>query len=101
MKTKYVGSMPANEFWTQLRHIVLTIVDEKLTEKTSRRKESASFSPNYYSTKQVMDLFKISKTTVRNWKQDGKLKPYKVGNKVYYKCSDIDTLMKKSIIRNL
>lgn len=47
----------------------------------------------YLTTKEVVALLKISRTTLHHWRKDGKIEPKKVGHTVRYKKSDIEKLM--------
>lgn len=47
--------------------------------------------PNeYYTRKEVSDLFKVDISTIHNWCKSGRLKPLGLGNRVYFLKSDID-----------
>ncbi|TXB66859.1 helix-turn-helix domain-containing protein [Vicingus serpentipes] len=47
--------------------------------------------PNeYYTRKEVADLFKVDISTIHNWCKSGRLKPLGIGNRVYFLRSDID-----------
>jgi excisionase family DNA binding protein len=44
----------------------------------------------YLTTDEVSQLFKISKSTVHNWRKAGTLLACQIGGKVFFKRSDID-----------
>lgn len=44
------------------------------------------------TTAEIMELFQISRGTILNWDKSGKLIPYKVGRKKYYRIEDIRKL---------
>lgn len=44
----------------------------------------------YLTRKQVSDLLQIELSTLHNWCKKGKLKPYGIGNRVYFLRSDIE-----------
>ncbi len=44
--------------------------------------------------KEVADLFKINLSTLFHWTNKGKLKAYGIGNRVYYKRSEVETMVK-------
>jgi excisionase family DNA binding protein len=46
---------------------------------------------------QVCKLLKISNTTLFNWQNNKILENYKIGRRVYYKKSDVLTLLQKSV----
>lgn len=47
----------------------------------------------YLTTKEVMDLLKVSAITIHRWSKAGKLKPFGIGHRVYFKKSDIDACL--------
>jgi len=50
-------------------------------------------APGYMNRQQVAKLLNISSVTVWDWTNKGFLKAYKLGNKVFYKASEIDASM--------
>lgn len=55
------------------------------------KKEFAPKEPNeFLSRSETMSLLKISSFCLHNWINKGILKPYKVGNRTYFKRSDIE-----------
>lgn len=46
---------------------------------------------SYLTRKEVSDLFKVDISTVHNWCKSGRLKPYQIGARVYFKMSDIES----------
>ena len=44
----------------------------------------------YYTREEVADLLKIDLSTIHNWVKKGKLTKYCIGNRVYFKRSDIE-----------
>jgi excisionase family DNA binding protein len=44
----------------------------------------------YLTRQEVADKFKCDLSTVHNWTKSGKLKAYGIGNRVYYKLSEVD-----------
>lgn len=45
----------------------------------------------YYTREEVADLLKIDLSTIHNWVKKGKFTKYSIGNRVYFKRSDIET----------
>ena len=48
------------------------------------------------SREQTADLLKISLPTLLDWRKKGIVKPYKMGNRVYYKRAEIMETLEKS-----
>ena len=52
-------------------------------------------SPTEYLTRdEVSKLLKIDLSTVHNWSKRGKLIPYGIGTRVYYKRSEVESAIK-------
>jgi hypothetical protein len=55
---------------------------------------SQKFEPKipteYLTRTEVADMFKCDISTVHNWTVKGKLIPYGIGNRVYYKRSEVE-----------
>jgi predicted DNA-binding transcriptional regulator AlpA len=66
-----------NQLSTQMESIEKLIKLEKKVEE-------------YLTRRQVADLFQIELSTLHNWCKKGKLKPYGIGNRVYFLRSEID-----------
>ncbi|TWP29255.1 DNA-binding protein [Apibacter muscae] len=47
----------------------------------------------WLTRKEVADLFKINLSTLFHWTNKGKLKAYGIGNRVYYKRSEVDAMI--------
>ena len=51
--------------------------------------------PNDYLTRnEVAELLKVDLSTIHNWCKKGKLKPFGIGNRVYFLRSQIEESMK-------
>jgi excisionase family DNA binding protein len=57
----------------------------------------ANFQPKqpteYLTRNEVADLLKCDLSTLHNWTKKGKLKPYGIGSRIYFKRSDIDSVL--------
>lgn len=45
---------------------------------------------DYLTRKEVAELFDVDISTIHNWCKSGKLTPYGIGNRVYFKREDVD-----------
>lgn len=72
-----------------------TIKNAIRSQLDSLRKEITPNQPKeeYLSRKEVADLLKIELSTLHNWCKRDKLKPYGIGNRVYFLRSDIEKAM--------
>ena len=54
----------------------------------------AEFQPKqpteYLTRNQVKEMFDVDLSTVHNWTKRGKIKAYGIGNRIYYKRTEID-----------
>ena len=51
--------------------------------------------PNEYLTRnEVAEWLKCDLSTVHNWTKKGKLIPYSIGNRVYYRRKDVEEVLK-------
>lgn len=51
---------------------------EDVTANTRRIVEE-QYQPKYFTVEDMMELFKVSQSTVYNWASSGRLVPYKIG----------------------
>lgn len=72
---------------TDLKEFALYLIDEaKKMAKEEARQET------YLTAKEVSERLNVSKNTLWRWRKENYLVPSKVGNKCYYKLSDIERL---------
>lgn len=45
------------------------------------------------TTSDIITLFQTCRSTIYNWEKQGKLKPYKVGRRKFYRREDIASLL--------
>ncbi|KJF44285.1 helix-turn-helix domain-containing protein [Draconibacterium sediminis] len=48
----------------------------------------------YLTRNEVKDLLKVDLSTVHNWTKRGKLRAYGLGNRVYYKRTEVEAAIK-------
>ena len=67
------------------------IIDGVKTQLDDLKKNFQPKEPNEYLTRQeVAEMLKIDLSTVHNWSKNGKLNPYGIGNRVYYKRDEVE-----------
>jgi len=60
-------------------------------ELDSLRSDFQPKQPTEYLTRnQVKEMFDVDLSTIHNWTKRGKLKAYGIGNRIYYKRTEID-----------
>lgn len=85
MNTIQITQLTPDQFEETIKKAVRSQLD-------SLKKEIAPVQPKeeYLSRKEVADLLKVELSTLHNWCKKGKLKPYGIGNRVYFLRSDIE-----------
>ena len=51
--------------------------------------KSKDDGPEFLTRKETAELFKVSLVTIHDWSNNGLLKAYKLGNRTYYKRSEL------------
>lgn len=61
---------------------------------TEIKKSFEPKTPNEYLTRhELADLLKCDVSTIHNWTVKGKLIPYGIGNRVYYKRNEVEAVL--------
>ena len=76
----------AHQLWPSIRDQMIALANNSTSKKVNDEK--------YLTRQQVADVFGITLMTVDSWTRRGKLKGYRVGRKVRYKSSEIDSVLK-------
>jgi len=89
VQTIQITQLTPEQFEERVRNAVKSQFEFLKKEfKTEQPKEE------YLTRKEVSDMFKIELSTLHNWCKKGKLKPYGIGNRVYFLRSDIEKALK-------
>jgi excisionase family DNA binding protein len=74
----------------------ITSLFEGLQNQLNELKQNfAPKAPVEYLTRaEVAEMFKCDLSTVHNWTKKGKLKPYGIGNRVYYKRNEVEAVLR-------
>ena len=75
-----------------LQSVVSSMV-ENLLEQFKANESKETTKENLLSTEEVRAIFHVQKSSLWVWAKRGYLKPIKLGNKNYYKQSDINELL--------
>lgn len=73
----------------------------QFTELTSRldalqnqlNTQQPTSKKSFVDNEEFLELMGISKRTAQSWRDEGKISFSQVGNKIYYKMSDVDKLL--------
>ena len=64
-------------------------INAQLNSKADAKKET------FLDNQEFLQLMKISKRTAQTWRDEGKISFSQVGNKIYYKLSDVEKLLQE------
>ena len=67
----------------------LDTIQSQISTKVDPKKET------FLDNQEFLLLLKISKRTAQTWRDEGKISFSQVGNKIYYKLSDVEKLMQE------
>ena len=68
----------------------LDTIQNQISLKKKKKKET------FLDNQEFLLLLKISKRTAQTWRDEGKISFSQVGNKIYYKLSDVEKLMQEN-----
>ena len=68
----------------------LETIQNQISKKSDDKKET------FLDNQEFLLLLKISKRTAQTWRDEGKISFSQVGNKIYYKLSDVEKLMQEN-----
>ncbi|MDO5978996.1 helix-turn-helix domain-containing protein [Flavivirga spongiicola] len=68
---------------------ILIGVDKKIEDCFKKFKQSQEENEQLLTVEETLNLLKCSKQALWNWRKNGILPSYRLGNRVYYKKSDI------------
>ena len=70
-----------------------TILDNLNSINTRLEKVTKPSSETFVDNQEFIIMMKISKRTAQSWRDEGKISFSQVGGKIYYKLSDVETLL--------
>ncbi|MES2512889.1 MAG: helix-turn-helix domain-containing protein [Bacteroidota bacterium] len=68
--------------------------------KSKLTAENKKPSEQYLDNQEFLLLMKISKRTAQTWRDEGKISFSQVGNKIYYRLSDVEALLEKHYVKS-
>lgn len=80
-------SIEIEEFWRQMR----VLIEDVLIEKNiiSHSSENNSSAPKLLKAKEVCELFQVSKPTIYDWMQKGKLRSIKIESRRFFLIEEL------------
>lgn len=83
---QFVGITPQ-----ELSDLILNRVKEEIQEL--KTKFQPKIPVEYLSRKEVAELLKVNLSTIHNYCKSKKLKAYSLGNRVYFKRSEVEAVL--------
>jgi len=77
----------------EFKNEILEGVKKHLQDLLSQQKEKET--SDYLTRQQVAEMLSIDLSTLHNWTKKGKITSYGIGNRVYYKRSEIENAFVK------
>ena len=78
---------------TVLQGYMKVLVDRLEAMERQLSSPSISLIDDLIDNAEFIQLMRISHRTAQKWRDEGKVPSYKIGNKIYYKLSEIDALL--------
>lgn len=90
---QFLGVSPA-DLITELKNSLIPELREQLA------KEFQPKEPTEYLTRsEVCEMLKINLSTLDTWRKKGEVTAYGIGNRVYYKRSEIDEVLNRNRLK--
>ena len=93
MGTIQMIQVTPNELVNLISESVKTQIQELVNAST---KEQPKTENDLLSRKETAAFFKVSLVSIHAWMKDGIIKPYKVGNRTYFKKSELLNVVESS-----
>lgn len=87
-----IYNLSPDEFKESIRSIV-----KELIPQSKKSAEKLPFTDELLTVEETLKLLKCSKQALWNWRKNGILPSYRLGNRVYYKKSDIYNKLVKQV----
>ena len=85
VQTIQITQLTPEQFEERVRNAVKSQLESLKKEFRQNQPEE-----QYLTRKEVAEMLKIELSTLHNWCKKGKLKPYGIGNRVYFLRSDLE-----------
>ncbi len=81
----------------ELAYLISESVKTQIQELVNAtNKEQTKDENDLLSRKETAEFFKVSLVSIHAWMKDGIIKPYKVGNRTYFKKSELINVVESS-----
>jgi excisionase family DNA binding protein len=70
-------------------------IESRLYKIVKNQPPEAHPPTEYLTRQELKDLLKVDLSTIHNWTKKGKINAYGIGNRVYFKRSEVDAMLVK------
>ncbi len=92
-ETPMLFPMEPNMFWQQMKKLIEEAVSEKTQKQTPQKEEHLPQKP-LFKLSDLCFIFQVSKPTIYEWINDGKLRSFKIRNRRYFTREDVEAIIK-------
>ena len=90
---QFLGTSPA-DLITELKNSLIPELREQLSKDFQPKQPT-----EYLTRKEVCDLLSIDLSSLHRWRKEGTLTAYGIGNRVYFKRSEIDEVINSNRLK--
>ncbi len=90
---QFLGTSPA-DLITELKNSLIPELREQLAKDFQPKQPT-----EYLTRKEVCDLLSIDLSSLHRWRKEGTLTAYGIGNRVYFKRSEIDEVINSNRLK--
>lgn len=90
---QFLGTSPA-DLITELKNSLIPELREQLAKDFQPKQPT-----EYLTRKEVCELLSIDLSSLHRWRKDGTLTAYGIGNRVYFKRSEIDEVINRNRLK--
>lgn len=83
-------SVSPEKFLAEIKKAVVECLEKQQQDNKKEGKKE------FLTSKEVQQLLSISATTINNWEKSGKLKPKRIGHRVYFSRIEIEKRLKSA-----
>ena len=84
------------EFWRQMKGVIQEVIEQKNVSHFSPQPTGNPSKRPLLKANEVCELFQVSKPTIYDWMNKGKLKSIKIRSRRYFLWQDIEELIRDS-----
>ncbi len=90
---QFLGTSPA-DLITEIKKSLIPELREQLSKDFQPKQPT-----EYLTRKEVCELLRIDLSSLHRWRKDGTLTAYGIGNRVYFKRSEIDEVLTRNRLK--